>query len=81
MQLLPAEAFRYQSVLVSIVVEPVSTESETVDIPEQGIPEGAKEDNCIVHVIIMLLCLSLVCYTIARIVLAEKENEVEDENA
>lgn len=65
----------------SVSTEKVSTESETVDIPEQDIPEGAKEDNCTIHVIVMLLCLSLVCYTIARIVLAKKENEVEDENA
>lgn len=65
----------------SVSTQQVSTESETVDIPEQDIPEGAKEDNCTIHVIVMLLCLSLVCYTIARIVLAKKENEVEDENA
>lgn len=65
----------------TVDTQTVNTKSnESVNITDPQVPEGAKEDMCPVHWIILLMCIGIVGYTIVRIYLANREEEVEYED-
>ena len=47
----------------------------TKDIAENEAPLGAKEDNCFIHWIILILSILVAGYTIARVAILRTSNE------